>query len=459
MYDLCIIGFGISGIAVMRQAKKHNINVIGLEKNSNIGGCWWEKSYPEVKLQSSKHTYSFSDYTYHDFIQKYPNRDDILDYLTQYCQQFKLFETVEFNSTVISTVHKQKQNNWEITYQQNNKKHTIHSTFLCCCSGIYSKPVIPNFINIKQYTGDIKHVSEWSYKGNEKVEDFKDKKIVIIGNGSSGCDMANLAVKYKAKSVTLLFKTNKWIFSRNNKLFSVQVLLNRSFMFLGNHLSENHIRYLLIIYSSVYLIIMSLVKGYKFTNISFPNKTISRNNVVINDSLYNLIGQKKINYLQGTIKQFNVDSIDFNIKKQIINYKPDLVIMATGYDKTIPFLQLEKPPVYLYNRILHPKFMSLGFIGFIMSVFWIQTSELQAKWFVQYIIGNINKPTKTQILSYLIKEQNYYKSHVSYDKYDYAFRSFDYCDLLANELQIEPLSSNNNLSYWLKPLYYNEWFS
>ena len=47
----------------------------------------------------------------------------------------------------------------------------------------------------------------------------------------------------------------------------------------------------------------------------------------------------------------------------------------------------------------------IGFIGFIMSVFWIQTSELQAKWFVQYIIGNINKPTKTQILSYLIKEQ------------------------------------------------------
>ena len=50
VYTLCIIGMGISGIAVTRWAKEYNMNVIVLEKNSKIGGVWFEKSYPNVIL-------------------------------------------------------------------------------------------------------------------------------------------------------------------------------------------------------------------------------------------------------------------------------------------------------------------------------------------------------------------------------------------------------------------------
>ena len=129
MYSLCVIGFGISGIAVMRQAKKHNLNVICLEKNSNLGGCWWSKSYPEVQLQSNKKTYSFSDWTYHDFVKTFPDREDILNYLNQYCNKFKLFENVVFNSNVLEAHHNKKINKWEITYKINEKIINIKSTF------------------------------------------------------------------------------------------------------------------------------------------------------------------------------------------------------------------------------------------------------------------------------------------------------------------------------------------
>ena len=228
-------------------------------------------------------------------------------------------------------------------------------------------------------------------------------------------------------------------------------------MFLGNTLCENHIRYILILYSCVYLLVMTTVKGYTFTDIRFPKNTISRNNVVINDNFFSLLAKKKINYVKGNIIQFHKNSVELEINNTRIQSKPDLIIMATGYDKSISYLKLTKPPIYLYNRILHPKFMSLGFIGFIMSVFWIPTSELQAKWFINYIIGKIPVPSKTEILSYLVKEQQYYKTHISYDYYDYAFRSFDYCDSLSKELGIHLSSSDNKLTYWLSPLTCSEW--
>ena len=40
---------------------------------------------------------------------------------------------------------------------------------------------------------------------------FKDKNIVIIGNGPTGCDLATLALNYKPKSVTILFRTKRWL--------------------------------------------------------------------------------------------------------------------------------------------------------------------------------------------------------------------------------------------------------
>ena len=49
---------------------------------------WYEKNYPEVKLQTEKQTYSYSDEPFSDNIKsKYPTGEEILDYLENYVQK------------------------------------------------------------------------------------------------------------------------------------------------------------------------------------------------------------------------------------------------------------------------------------------------------------------------------------------------------------------------------------
>ena len=62
---------------------------------------------------------------------------------------------------------------------------------------------------------------------------------------------------------------------------------------------------------------------------------------------------------------------------------------------------------------------------------------------------------KKKIITYLLQEQQYYEQHQQYDKHDLCFRSFDYCELLANDLQIPFFK--NNLTYWLKPIDTGDW--
>ena len=77
-----IIGFGISGISTARWAHKANLKFIVLEKNNHLGGCWYNKSYPNVLLQTDKHSYCFSDMPHDKHTQKFPSRTEILQYLS-----------------------------------------------------------------------------------------------------------------------------------------------------------------------------------------------------------------------------------------------------------------------------------------------------------------------------------------------------------------------------------------
>ena len=53
-YTLCIIGFGISGIATSKYAKENNINYIVLEKAASYGGVWRDNQFNST-LQTPKH--------------------------------------------------------------------------------------------------------------------------------------------------------------------------------------------------------------------------------------------------------------------------------------------------------------------------------------------------------------------------------------------------------------------
>ena len=79
-----IIGCGISGIVSGRYCKKNNYHYTIFEKNSNIGGVWYDKSYPNVKLQTNKYSYAFSDFPHSIKTNLYPSREELIIYFNNF---------------------------------------------------------------------------------------------------------------------------------------------------------------------------------------------------------------------------------------------------------------------------------------------------------------------------------------------------------------------------------------
>ena len=309
VYTLCIIGMGISGISVARWAKYNNINTIILEKNPSIGGCWLEKSYPNVILQTTKYSYSYSDFPMPDHYPLYPTRKNVLDYLYSYCKLHKLFTNAQFNSTVTKTFWSEIEKCWFITYNQNNLIKKIKTKYLCVCSGFYTTPKIPQLKNKHLYSGEICHNNEWGYLGNKNKNTFNNKKVLVVGNGPSGCDLACLAVKNGAKDVTLLYRSPRWIFMRKISIISLHFILNRTFLWIGNNIPEK--LFLIILYIIYY--IPFYLKKYKM-NWTLPNKIITRKNLTLNEEIFNYINNDKIKYIHGTIEKFTKNALE--IKKK-----------------------------------------------------------------------------------------------------------------------------------------------
>ena len=99
MYDLCIIGFGVSGISCAKHASKQKLNFIVLEQQSELGGCWINKAFSWTKLQTHKKYYKFPDLDIESH-SEYPNKTELINYFDKYVKKHNLLEYVRFNSKV-----------------------------------------------------------------------------------------------------------------------------------------------------------------------------------------------------------------------------------------------------------------------------------------------------------------------------------------------------------------------
>ena len=111
---------------------------------------------------------------------------------------------------------------------------------------------------------------------------------------------------------------------------------------------------------------------------------------------------------------------------------------------------------YLYKRIISPKHKNCGFVGFVATFNWVQVSDLQARWFIKYIMGQIKLPSQQYIMKNINKEIEKYKIKTS-DYHDFAYLAYTYSDMLAKDIKIKPKTSKLNPGYWFSVSQHDEW--
>src|SRR5690606_18249439 len=59
-FPVAVIGAGMSGILAAIRLEEAGIPHVVFEKNTGVGGTWFENTYPGCRVDSPNHTYSYS---------------------------------------------------------------------------------------------------------------------------------------------------------------------------------------------------------------------------------------------------------------------------------------------------------------------------------------------------------------------------------------------------------------
>jgi indole-3-pyruvate monooxygenase len=171
-----IVGASVSGLACAASLKKHGVEYIIIEKQSQVATPW-RNHYDRLHLHTNK---SLSNLPYKKFrkdIPRYPARQQVVDYLEEYQKWFNIDPVFNTEAKLI----KKEGDKW-ITETNNG---IFKSKYAIIATGPFAKPRPVSFKGMETFPGRILH----SY-GYKTGRDFKGQHVLVVGFGNSACEIA-----------------------------------------------------------------------------------------------------------------------------------------------------------------------------------------------------------------------------------------------------------------------------
>ncbi|MDI2585839.1 NAD(P)/FAD-dependent oxidoreductase [Psychrobacillus sp. NEAU-3TGS] len=175
--DTIVIGGGQAGLTSGYHLQKRGLRFLILEASAQEGGSW-PLYYDSLKLFSPAGFSSLSGLKFPGEKNRYPNRDEVVQYLKDYRRHFQL--PVRTNQRV-ETVEK----GGEGFIVRTMTGDIFQARTIINATGSFNNPFIPSIAGQEEFKGLTLHSSE--YKNSSR---FDNQRVVIVGRGNSAIQIA-----------------------------------------------------------------------------------------------------------------------------------------------------------------------------------------------------------------------------------------------------------------------------
>ena len=148
-YTVLVIGAGMSGILAGMRLKQAGINFRSIEKNNDIGGTWYENSYPGSRVDIANHFFCYSFFPNFNWSEHFAQQPEILDYFKKFVEKFNLKNSISFNSVVTEASYDEEAKIWKLVIKQSGRTKILKGNILISAVGQLNRPIIPKFSPFK----------------------------------------------------------------------------------------------------------------------------------------------------------------------------------------------------------------------------------------------------------------------------------------------------------------------
>lgn len=183
-FDAVVVGAGFAGMYLVYRLRKMGFSVRCIESASDVGGTWYWNRYPGARcdVPSLEYSFKFDQQLQQDWEwpERYSAQAEILEYAKHVADRFDLRRDITFNTKVESAHYDKEAMHWNVA---TSNGETLTAQFCIMASGALSSTNYPDIKGIQNFKGDLYHTGAWPQDGQI---DFSDKRVGIIGTGSSG---------------------------------------------------------------------------------------------------------------------------------------------------------------------------------------------------------------------------------------------------------------------------------
>jgi len=316
---VAIIGGGPTGIGVARELIEGGITVDLYEAEADFGGVWngdapCGRAYESLHLISPKFNTQVPDFPMPEEYPAYPNHRQMLAYIRSYAKAFGVYERAHFNAAVETLTP--EGDGWRLkTSAGDDEVYPL----VIVCNGLQRVPRYPEPPYPGRFDGEVMHVRDY-----KSAEQLKGKRVLVVGGGNSGCDIAVDAIR---TATSVLHSTRRGYYYQPKFIDGKPT--PQWMMELGNKFATKE-------ETLAYIEEVFRLAGYDGADYGLPRPDYPLDGAhpVMNSLLLYHIGHGDITP-KGDIAGFEGKTVRFQDGSAA---EVDLVLYATGYSRDFPFL-------------------------------------------------------------------------------------------------------------------------
>lgn len=180
-FSVAVIGAGLSGVAAAHRLQQAGVRYKVFEKNSDVGGVWWENRYPGCRLDTPNFAYSYSFAQKQDWPEQFSRQSEIQKYVSTVADATAIRRNVAFETEVVSMTYVDASAHWLIETRDKDG-HVRSDTFnaIITATGQLNQPSYPDIAGLQSFGGQLFHSARWP-----ESLDIRGKRVAVIGTGAS----------------------------------------------------------------------------------------------------------------------------------------------------------------------------------------------------------------------------------------------------------------------------------
>ncbi|MEM7272232.1 MAG: NAD(P)/FAD-dependent oxidoreductase [Actinomycetota bacterium] len=341
-----VVGAGPSGLVLARAFLAAGLPVEVFERHHSIGGIWafdnpGTPMYESAHFISSKTLSGFPGFPMPDEYPDYPSHRQILAYLHDFADAYGLERVIHTGTEVQSAAW--VDGRWQLTVGAGERRTFDH---LVCANGATWDPNRPDIPG--DFDGELLHSVDY-----RSADDFRGKRVLVIGAGNSGVDIACDAAAAAAKATISM--------RRGYHIIPKHILGQPADVFAESG-PDLPVRVGQTVFGGLLRLLMGKPSRY---GLPAPDHRLFETHPILNTRIYHHLSHGDLDVARD-VERFDGSTVHF-VDGTTADY--DIVICATGYKNTIPYLdpahfewRMDRPQLYLH--VFHrtnPQLHALGF--------------------------------------------------------------------------------------------------